>query len=119
MGVGNRERPQQHGVNDRENRGVDAETDGQRKEGGEREAAILDEEPDARLQIAGKSPTQCANSVKRASPPRRLVRASGCASLTTTGSASTSSSAIVFQSATDAGLAPRLFVGKTLVQSDS
>ena len=58
IGLGNGQRPQQHRVDDREDGRVGAETDGQRQDGGRRKAAILDEQPDARLQIADKSERQ-------------------------------------------------------------
>ena len=45
-------RPQQHGVDDREDRGVGAEADGERQDDGGAEARILDEQADARVHVA-------------------------------------------------------------------
>ena len=51
---GKRQRPQQHGVDDAENRRVGADAGGQREDGGERETLLLPEQAEAELDVLEK-----------------------------------------------------------------
>jgi hypothetical protein len=49
--IGERQRPQQHGIHHREDRGIGADADDQGQQRGEREALVLPQQPAAELQV--------------------------------------------------------------------
>ena len=55
VGFGIRQRPQQHGADDGEDRGVGADAERQRQDGGQREGAILAEQPEREAEILNQS----------------------------------------------------------------
>ena len=52
IGLRHGQGPQQHGVDHRKDRGVGAQADGERQDDGGAEAWMLDEQPDARVNVA-------------------------------------------------------------------
>ena len=52
IGVGKRQRPQHHGVDDRKNRGVDADAEAENQHAGDGEAGALHQRPGAITKIA-------------------------------------------------------------------
>ena len=90
VGLGNGQRPQQHGVDDGEDGGVGAQADGERQDDGGAEARVLDEQPELARDVAhdsGASVPRAARSIAACACVRRGNRP---ASSDSTGSQSSS-----------------------------